>query len=106
MKTPASDPEYESLHNIEQYVRNSVDLTRQLLGFARGGKYEPRPLDLNTIIRNQNRVFGRTRKEIQIHTDLADNAWTVEIDRAMVHATTPSRSCHCAMDSSGYWSNC
>jgi C4-dicarboxylate-specific signal transduction histidine kinase len=33
-------PHYEKLRNIEQYVRDGGEITKQLLGFARGGKYE------------------------------------------------------------------
>ncbi|MEJ2025324.1 MAG: PAS domain S-box protein, partial [Deltaproteobacteria bacterium] len=38
-KDPAH-PDYEHLKGIEEYVRNAVELTKDLLGFARGGKYE------------------------------------------------------------------
>jgi len=61
-----SHPHYERLDNIEQYVKSGSELTRQLLGFARGGKYEVRPSDLNPIIDNSVEIFGRTKKEIRI----------------------------------------
>ncbi len=44
----SDDPNYERLKNIEEYVQNAADLTQQLLGFARGGKYEAKPTDLNS----------------------------------------------------------
>jgi len=44
------DKNYVRLSNIEQYVQSGAELTRQLLGFARAGKYEVRPTDLNLLI--------------------------------------------------------
>ncbi len=43
-------PFYEKLVGINQQVQSGVDLTRQLLGFARGGKYEVKPVDINQIL--------------------------------------------------------
>ena len=34
-----SNPHHERLKNIEQYVQNGSELTKQLLGFSMGGKY-------------------------------------------------------------------
>ena len=62
----ASHPHYERLVNIERCVKSGSELTRQLLGFAKGGKYEVRPSDLNPIIDNSVEIFGRTKKEIRI----------------------------------------
>ena len=35
----AASPLFRNLKKIEQYVQNGVELTRQVLGFSRGGKY-------------------------------------------------------------------
>jgi PAS domain S-box-containing protein len=77
-------PFHEHLEGIESYVRNAVDLTRQILGFARGGKYEVKPTDLNDLIQTQNRMFGRTRKEITIRGKYEPNLWAVEVDRGQI----------------------
>ncbi|MGD8389681.1 MAG: PAS domain S-box protein, partial [Desulfobacteraceae bacterium] len=50
-------PDYEHLKGIEEYVKNATELTRDLLGFARGGKYEVKPTDLNVLIQHENRMF-------------------------------------------------
>ena len=80
----SSHPDYEHLTEIEEYVKNAVELTRALLGFARGGKYEVRPTDLNALIRHESHMFVRMKKEIKIHEKYAENLWTVEIDRGQV----------------------
>ena len=74
----------ESLKAIERCVGSGADLTRQLLGFARGGKYDVRPIDLNDILQHTAQMFGRTRKEVKIHQDLTEQAWAVEADRSQI----------------------
>jgi len=77
-------PFYEHLKGIEEHLHKATDLTRRLLGFARGGKYEVRPIDLNAVIREQNRMFGRTRKEITLEESLEPSLWTVKADQGQI----------------------
>jgi len=81
MKCPPDDPNYTRLRNIEDYVKRGSSLTSQLLGFARGGKYEVKPTDLGIFIKESSEMFGRTRKDIHIHHKTQEGLWTVEIDR-------------------------
>jgi len=80
----SSHPHYERLKNIEQAVQSGSDLTKQLLGFARGGKYEVRPADLNKLTKRSSDVFGRTKKEITIHTRYQEGIWPAEVDRGQI----------------------
>jgi len=83
-----SDPDlidFEHLREIEKYVINAAELTKQLLGFARGGKYEVKPTDLNDLIANSVHLFGRTKKEINIHQKYQKNVWIVEVDRGQIN---------------------
>lgn len=73
-------PGYERLKNIEQYTQNGAELTGQLLGFARGGKYVVKPTDMNELIKKSSSMFGRTRKEIKIYRKYQEDIWTVEVD--------------------------
>ena len=84
LKTDASHYHYEKLKNIEHYVLRGADLTRQLLGFARGGKYEIAPANMNELITKSSRMFGRTKKEIAITTRLEPNIWSVEVDQGQI----------------------
>ena len=77
-------PQYHRLKNIEALVQSGADLTRQLLGFAKGGKYEVRTTDLNKLISRSAAIFARTTKEVQVFTDLAQNLWLVEADRSQL----------------------
>jgi len=84
MNKASSHPDFRHLKGIEENIESAADLTRQLLGFARGGKYEIRPTDLNELIKKQNRMFGRTKKEISIRGKYEKNLWSVEVDRGQI----------------------
>ena len=81
---PLSATFREHLKGIETYVKSAADLTMQLLGFARGGKYEVIPINLNELVDQSAQLFGRTKKEIKIHKNLERNLWTVEADRHQI----------------------
>ncbi len=78
-KNPA-DPDYEKLKKIEEYIKNGSNFTKQLLGYARGGKYETRVADINELIRKTGDLFGRTKKEIAMEFNLSSDLLPVEID--------------------------
>jgi two-component system cell cycle sensor histidine kinase/response regulator CckA len=74
----------KNLKKIEQYVQNGVDLTKQLLGFARGGKYEISLLNINQLLKEHNLMFGRTNKEIVFENESNPDLWSVEADRGQI----------------------
>jgi PAS domain S-box-containing protein len=83
-ETNSGHPHREHLNEIENYVRSAAELTKQLLGLARGGKYEVQPTDLNDLIEKNVSMFGRTKKEIRIHKKFQDDLWPVEVDRSQL----------------------
>ena len=80
----SGSPLLKNLKKIEQYIQNGVDLTKQLLGFARGGKYEISLLDINELLKEQNLMFSRTNKEIIFKDKYAPDLWSVEVDRGQI----------------------
>lgn len=84
MDKAAAHPDQEHLQGIETYIKNATALTRQLLGFARGGKYEVKPTNLNDLIQTNAALFGRTKKEIAIHTQFQEGIWTVAADQGQL----------------------
>jgi nitrogen-specific signal transduction histidine kinase/CheY-like chemotaxis protein len=80
----AGHPHYEKLRAIESQVQSGSDLTRQLLGFAQGGRFEVRPTDMNDLVRKTTGMFGRTKKEIRIFEKYAGSLWSVEADRGQL----------------------
>jgi two-component system cell cycle sensor histidine kinase/response regulator CckA len=81
----AHHPFVEHLAGIETYVKNAADLTRQLLGFARGGKYEVKAVDVNKLIAENAAMFGRTKKELNIITNFSDDIWPTDADQGQIN---------------------
>ncbi len=77
-------PHYERLRSIEDQVRRGAELTRQLLAFARSGRYEVKPLNLNEMIRHYSVALGKTKKELTICRRLKHGLWTVEADQGQI----------------------
>ena len=80
----ASHPLYDKIRGIEDQVRSCAQLTKQLLGFARGGKYEINVSNVNDIVDKTSIMFGRTKKEIRIDRKYEKDVWAVEIDRGQI----------------------
>jgi signal transduction histidine kinase len=80
----SSHPHHERLKNIEQSVQTGAELTRQLLGFTRGGKYEIKPTDLMELMEKTSRMFAPTKKEIRIFTKYQKGIWSVKVDQAQI----------------------
>ncbi len=74
------DPLHENIKSIERCVKSGARLTKQLLGFARGGKYVVKPTGLNKVVNRTSQIFGRTRKQINIHLEKLRDIWMVNVD--------------------------
>jgi two-component system, cell cycle sensor histidine kinase and response regulator CckA len=80
-------PTHKNLINIEKLVRNGANLTSQLLGYAREGKFEIKPINLNLIVKETSETFGATRKDIQIILDLEPKITGVKADQGQIEQT-------------------
>ena len=78
------NPLYESLKNIEKSVRSGAKLTQQLLGYARKGRYEVKPIDLNRLIKDTTETFGRAKKEIAFNYYLSPDLPAIEADQGQI----------------------
>ncbi len=85
MKIPEDDPIQRPLSVIESSAEKAGELTRQLLGFARKGKYVVEPLNLNALVDDVFRIITRTfDRAIEITTTLKDNLWIIDGDRSQL----------------------
>jgi len=75
---------YERLENVEKQVESGARLTSHLLGYARKGKYKVKPVDLNQLVEEICETFGRTRKQITIRRELADDLFPIEADSGQI----------------------
>jgi PAS domain S-box-containing protein len=80
----AGHPHYEQLQAIEKIIQSATQLTRELLGFARGGKYEIQPTDLNRLLKSTVEAFAVTRKDIEFRTTLQQDIRPVDADPSQI----------------------
>jgi two-component system, cell cycle sensor histidine kinase and response regulator CckA len=79
-----SNSHMEHIKAIEECIQRATGLTKQLLGFARRGKYEVNPINFCELVQNSATMFSRTRKEIDIHTKMWASPLVVEADRGQI----------------------
>jgi PAS domain S-box-containing protein len=77
-------PHFELLKNIEKQVKSGAQLTKQMLGYARKGKFNVKPVDLNQIVDESAETFGRTRKEITIERKFENDLFSIAADRGQI----------------------
>jgi signal transduction histidine kinase len=65
----ASAPQREYLREMKALVKRGAELTRELLGVARRGKYDVRPVDLAQAAQATATLFGRTRRDVTLEFD-------------------------------------
>jgi len=77
--------EGEAADVILKNAERATDLTKQLLGFARKGKYNPLPLNINDLIRDtviiSEKIF---EKNIKVNFDLTKNVNIIEADKIQI----------------------
>ena len=59
-------------------------LMRQLLGFARQGKYDVKPLNLARVVERTSEVYGRSRRDLIITLELPSNLRAVVMDHTQL----------------------
>ena len=77
-------PHFDPLKNIEKQVKSGAHLTRQMLGYARKGKFNVKPIDLNQIVDESAKTFGRTRKEITIERNFENDLFPTAADEGQI----------------------
>jgi len=84
-ETPLHDPQYKLFSEIENQIQRGSRLTRQLLGYARRGKYEVKPLQINDLLRETAETLQRTRKDIRFQCYLSSDLPWVEADPSQMN---------------------
>lgn len=74
----------EKAEKIRRLVDTGSQSIQQLLGFARSGKYDPGPLNLNGVLRQNLFIFSRSRKDLEIGTVYCPDLWSVQADRSQM----------------------
>lgn len=79
------DLEFSRLKGIEKAAHRASELTQQLLTFSRKVESELRPVDLNSEVRQVQKILERTiPRMIAIEVHLQEELWTVSADPAQM----------------------
>ena len=87
MDIDSGHPHYKRLKGVEQQVQSGSTLTKQLLGYAREGKYEVKPITLNQMVKEVSDTFAMTKKDITVHLDLAEDLHVIKADQGQIRQT-------------------
>ncbi|MDY6837661.1 MAG: response regulator [Thermodesulfobacteriota bacterium] len=82
--TDPSHSNHKKLKSIENHVQSGAELTRQLLGFAKPGKGNAKPVNVNKLVKETSSMFGRTKKGISITARLQTDVWSTEVDKGQI----------------------
>ncbi len=86
-------PLMERLARMEGYVQRGEELTKQLLGFSEGNRYEVESTDINRLVDMTCEHFKALRKDVRVVTRLQEAIWLTDVDagqmeRVLFHICT------------------
>jgi two-component system, cell cycle sensor histidine kinase and response regulator CckA len=82
---PADSLQAACLQQIMKAGGSAVGLTRQLLAFSRKQILSPRPVDLNQVVAQTERMLNRLiGEDVRLQTDREDGLWPVHVDPSLV----------------------
>lgn len=81
---PPGHPRAKHADAIEEHIQSAANLTQQMLGLARGGKYEIAPVDINALVITSATLFGRTRREIRTRLRTAPEPLVIKADKRQI----------------------
>jgi PAS domain S-box-containing protein len=84
LEIDSKHPHYPALKKIEKAIQEGAELTSQLIGYARKGRYRSRSIAVNEIIENTSQTFQKMKKEIIIHRELTQRPHAIEADQSQM----------------------
>ena len=77
-------PHHSGLKKIESAIQGGAELTSQLIGYARKGRYRSKSIAINEIVENTSQTFQKMKKEIIIHCELTQRPHAIEADQGQM----------------------
>jgi len=78
------DPVRAYTEKILRLVESGSKLTAQLLDYARSGKSQVQPMDLNQLVREACETLAATQKHIPVHLSLAQELPYIKADKSQI----------------------
>ncbi|MBW1942787.1 MAG: PAS domain S-box protein [Deltaproteobacteria bacterium] len=69
---------------VQNLVRSGSKLTNQLLGYAMGGRYEVKPIDLNRLVNDTAETFSATKREYRVSLELDHDLSMIKADSSQL----------------------
>jgi PAS domain S-box-containing protein len=80
-----NDPLWENIQEIQKATERATNLTRQLLAFSRRQILDPKVLDLNSLLKDTEKMLRRMiGEDIELVTRLSDGLGKVKIDPSQI----------------------
>jgi len=81
-----SSIEHEHIVRIERAATQGAELTRQLLAFARQGKYQVQPIEIGALVKELTGLLGHSfPKNIDVRCTVEDGLPAVEADQGQIY---------------------
>jgi two-component system cell cycle sensor histidine kinase/response regulator CckA len=80
----STHPHYEALRKIETQIQEGAELTSQLIGYARKGRYQAGVINVNEIVENTSQAFAKMKEKISVHRELTQRPHDIEADQGQM----------------------
>lgn len=84
MNLDADHPMQKHLERINLSTEKGGQLAREILSFAKIGKFVVMPTNLNSILKSTSRMFVRANSNLVFHELYMENLWKTYVDRVQI----------------------
>ena len=84
LEIDSKHPHFPALKKIENSIQGGAELTSQLIGYARKGRYRSKSIAINEIVENTSQTFQKMKKEIIIHREFTQRPHAIEADQGQM----------------------
>ena len=84
MTLPSDHALQRHLERINQSTDKGVNLAKQILSFAKMGKFVVMTTNLNKILKSTSRMFVRSKPNLRIHEYYEPELWNAQVDRVQI----------------------
>ncbi|MEJ2158071.1 MAG: PAS domain S-box protein [Desulfobacteraceae bacterium] len=84
MNLPASHALQQHLERINQSTEKGGRLAKEILSFAKVGRFVVMSTDLNKILKSTSRMFMRSNTRLNVNEIYEENLWRTQVDRVQI----------------------
>jgi two-component system cell cycle sensor histidine kinase/response regulator CckA len=84
MNFPANDDLRRHLERINLSTEKGGRLAKEILSFAKVGKFVVMATDLNKILKSTSRMFTRSNTRLKVHEIYEQKLWQTQVDRVQI----------------------